>query len=63
MKKLEGKIALELPPSFSLRKATYRLFVLDYVFDYVGSSFSTGADGNFATQPTLANILLQYNPR
>ena len=36
---------------------------MQHISDYFGTSFATGTDGDWRTNPTLANILRACNPR
>ena len=39
------------------------MMTMQNISDYFGTSFATGTDGDWRTNPTLANILRACNPR
>ena len=53
---------------FTLIQILYLIFIelsllaFDYFTEYWGTSFATGLDGNWLTNPSLANLLRQCNP-
>ncbi|KAJ8044682.1 Phospholipase B1, membrane-associated [Holothuria leucospilota] len=51
-----------LGDSLSAANGADACFLPELAYMYRGRCFSSGADGSYATNPTLANILLKYNP-